>query len=154
MKRVFGAAVFGLFVFLGLFASAASAQSDYVQVTTVKNSFADVKENLVAAIENKGLVVSATSRVGEMLERTGKDVGSSRRVYQDAEVIEFCSASTSRAVMEADPRAITLCPYSISIYTLPGQAGVVYVAYRKFPNDPGVKAAADLVAAIVKATIQ
>jgi uncharacterized protein (DUF302 family) len=148
MKRLFGAAV------LCLFASVATAQNDYARVSKVTRSFADVKESLVAAIENRGLVINTTSHVGEMLERTGKDVGSSRRIYKDAEIIEFCSAKTSRSVMEPDPKAITLCPYSISIYTLPEQADVVYVAYRKFPNNPGVKAAADLVAAIVKEAIK
>lgn len=148
MKRILGG------VALSLLMTVASAQSDYVQVAKVKRSFADVKENLVSAIENQGLVINTTSQVGVMLERTGQDVGSSRRIYQDAEIIEFCSAKTSRAVMEADPQAITLCPYSISIYTLPGQTEMVYVAYRKFPSTPSLKPAANLVAAIVKEAIK
>jgi len=148
MKRILGG------VALSLLVTVATAQSDYAQVAKVKRSFADVKENLVLAIENRGLVINTTSQVGNMLERTGQDVGSNRRIYQDAEIIEFCSAKTSRAVMEADPKAITLCPYSISIYTLPGQTEMVYVAYRKFPSTPSLKPAADLVAAIVKESIK
>lgn len=148
MKKILGG------VALSLLMTVAMAQNDYVQIEKVKRSFADVKENLVLAIENQGLVINTTSQVGNMLERTGQDVGSSRRIYQDAEIIEFCSAKTSRAVMEADPQAITLCPYSISIYTLPGQTDIVYVAYRKFPSTPSLKPAADLVAAIVKETIK
>lgn len=148
MKKILGG------VALSLLMTVAMAQNDYVQIEKVKRSFADVKENLVLAIENQGLVINTTSQVGNMLERTGQDVGSSRRIYQDAEIIEFCSAKASRAVMEADPQAITLCPYSISIYTLPGQTDIVYVAYRKFPSTPSLKPAADLVAAIVKETIK
>lgn len=148
MKRILGAAILSLFVTL------ANAQGDYAQVAKVKKSFSEVKENLVAAIENRGLVINTTSQVGNMLERTGQDVGSSRRIYQDAEVLEFCSAKASRAVMEADPKGIALCPYSISIYTLSGNTDTVYVAYRKFPAVPGVKPAADLVAAIVKDAVK
>jgi len=148
MKRILGGLALSLLV------TVAAAQGDYAQVTKVKRSFADVKENLVSAIENRGLVINTTSQVGSMLERTGHDVGSSRHLYQDAEIVEFCSAKTSRAVMEADPQAITLCPYSISIYTLPGQTDMVYVAYRKFPSSPSLKPAADLVAAIVKDAIK
>ncbi len=33
--------------------------------------------------------------------------------------------------MEADPRNIVFCPYSIAVYTLPGEPGKVYLAYRK-----------------------
>jgi len=63
-------------------------------------------ETVIAAVENRGLVVDHTSRVGAMLERTGKDIGRDRRIYLKADVIEFCSAAVSRATMEADdPRA-------------------------------------------------
>ena len=56
--------------------------------------------------------------------------------------------------METDPNAIVLCPYSISIYSLPGQADTAYVAYRKFPPGPGVKQVADLVEGIVEDSIR
>lgn len=148
MKRILGG------VLLSLSMTVAMAQGDYVKVEKAKASFADVKDNLVAAIESRGLVINATSHVGSMLERTGQDVGSSKRIYQEAQVLDFCSAKVSRAVMEADPTAIALCPYSISIYTLPGKADTVYVAYRRFPSDKSAKPAADLVAGIVKDAIK
>lgn len=53
-----------------------------------------------------GLVINTTAPVGAMLEHTGKDEGSDKKkTFENAEVIEFCSAKVSRAVMEADPRA-------------------------------------------------
>jgi hypothetical protein len=33
-------------------------------------------------------------------------------------------------MMEADPHAIVMCPYIISVYTIPGDK-TVYVSYRK-----------------------
>ena len=140
--------LFGAVMFLVL-ATVAIAQSDYVHVAKARGTFAEVKESLVRAIEDRGLVVNNTAHVGLMLDRTGRDLGSNGQIYREAEVIEFCSAKISRAMMEQDPQSIVLCPYGISVYTLRSQTDAVYLAYRRFPAVPGVKAAADLVEAIV-----
>jgi hypothetical protein len=75
--------------------------------------------------------VNYTAHIADMLQRTGADIGASRAVYGNAEIIEFCSASLSRKMMEADPHNIVLCPFAISIYTLPGEKNTTWVAYRK-----------------------
>lgn len=93
--------------------------------------FADAWDAIVMAIENRGLVVNYTSHIGDMLQRTGADIGASRQVFAQAEIIEFCSASLSRKMMEVDPHNIVLCPFAISIYTLPGETDTTWVAYRK-----------------------
>jgi uncharacterized protein (DUF302 family) len=118
-------------------------------VVLAKGSFAEVKDYLVAAIEQRGLVINSTSRVGEMLERTGRDLGKTKRIYGQAEVLEFCSATVSRAMMEADPRNLVYCPYTIAIYTLPEKAGVVYLAHRRYPRGAAFKPVADLLDGIV-----
>ena len=100
-------------------------------VQSVKGDFEDIKERVSTAIANRGLVLNYTAHVGNMLDRTGKDIGRDRPVYGNAEVLEFCSAAVSRATMEADPHNIVYCPYTIAVYTLPADAGRVYVAYRK-----------------------
>lgn len=102
-----------------------------VVIQPVKGPYEDVKERVVMAIEGRGLVIDHTAHVGTMLERTGKDIGRERRVYLKAEVIEFCSAGVSRATMEADPRNLVFCPYSIALYVLPAEPDRVYVIYRK-----------------------
>ena len=111
----------------------AAAGADFGGVTThaVKGGFDDIRERVVMAIENRGLVLNYTAHVGTMLERTGKDIGSERRIYTNAEVLEFCSAGISRATMEADPRNIAFCPYAIAVYALPADPGRVHVSYRK-----------------------
>jgi len=116
-----GAALYGV----------AQADAAEVVVRSAKGEFKEVKERVLHAIENRGLVLNYTARIGAMLERTGKDIGAARRVYGDAELLEFCSARISRDTMEADPRNIVYCPYSIAIYTLPKEKGRVYVAYRR-----------------------
>jgi uncharacterized protein (DUF302 family) len=107
------------------------AASPEIVVRSTQGGFADVKERVLHAIENRGLVLNYTARIGAMLERTGKDIGAARRIYGDAEMLEFCSARASRDTMEADPRNIVFCPYSIAIYTLPKEKNRVYVAYRR-----------------------
>ena len=39
-------------------------------------------------------------------------------------------ATVSRAMMEADPHAIVLCPYSVAVYKIPNDKHI-YVAFRK-----------------------
>jgi uncharacterized protein (DUF302 family) len=93
--------------------------------------FEDVRDDLKAAIEGKGLVIDYHSFVNRMLERTGKDVGSDRKLYADAQAFVFCSASLSRKTMEADPANAALCPYSIMVYATARDPATVHVAYRR-----------------------
>jgi uncharacterized protein (DUF302 family) len=116
--------------FLAL-ASTSFAASSEIVVRSTKGGYQEVKEQVLHAIENRGLVLNYTARIGAMLERTGKDIGTARRIYGDAELLEFCSARASRDTMESDPRNIVFCPYSIAVYTLPKEKDRVYVAYRR-----------------------
>jgi uncharacterized protein (DUF302 family) len=110
-----------------------AAGADFGGVTThvVKGGFDDIRDRVVMAIENRGLVLNYTAHVGAMLERTGKDIGRDRQIYTHADVLEFCSAGISRATMEADSRNIAFCPYAIAVYVLPAEPGQVHVSYRK-----------------------
>jgi hypothetical protein len=132
-----------------LFCGYVFAADDGVSVVVAKGKFADVKDDLVGAIEQRGLVVNFVARVGDMLDRTGRDLGRTRRIYDQAEVIEFCSATASRAMTEADPRHLVYCPYTIAVYTLPGQPGMVYLAHRTYPRAAALKPVADLLQGIL-----
>ena len=134
---------------LGLLLALPAAADEGASVVAAKGSFADVKDDLVAAIEQRGLVINSTSHVGDMLERTGRDLGKTKRIYDRAEVLEFCSATVSRAMTETDPRNLVYCPYTIAIYTLPGKPGVVYLAHRQYPRSAALKPVADLLDGIV-----
>ncbi|MEW5967476.1 MAG: DUF302 domain-containing protein [Pseudomonadota bacterium] len=108
----------------------ALAGGPYTVVVKTQGSYQDVRDNLQMAIEGKGLKITNTNHIGDMLERTGKDIGETKVVYDAAEQFEFCSATISRHMMEADPHSIVMCPYSIVVYKVPGDANV-YLAYRK-----------------------
>jgi uncharacterized protein (DUF302 family) len=136
MKYLLSVALLGL-------ASAASA-NDAVTVP-YPGSFEDAAFAVENAIVGEGLVVDHVSHVGEMLNRTGADVGSDVAIFQQADVFTFCSAVVSRAVMEADPMNIAFCPYGI--FVAETDAGVM-VGYRSFPEGP-MKQVEDLLAGIV-----
>lgn len=128
----------------------------------VAGTFSDLHDRAIFAIEGKGLTVSQVAKVGEMLRRTAGDLGLGEPPYGDAEVIEFCSASLSRAVVEADPRYLAVCPYSIALYTLRADPGYVHVGYRRIPVmadgstalKSAVARAESLIADIVRETLE
>ena len=93
--------------------------------------FDDVRDELRLAIESKGLVVDYHGLVNRMLERTGKDIGSAKKIYAGAEAFVFCSAALSRKTMEADPSNMAMCPYTIVVYEALSEPGTVRVAYRR-----------------------
>ncbi len=121
-----------LLLSLSLLLASGLAHADEWRVNRpLEGSFADTRDAVVMAIENRGLVINLVSHIGEMLERTGQDLGTGQKLYEDAEIIEFCSAQLSRQMMALDPHNIVLCPFTLAIYTLPGQTGQTWVGYRR-----------------------
>ncbi len=108
----------------------ALAAEGYVVLFKAQGTFQEVRDLLQIAIEGKGLKITHTNMIADMLERTGKDIGATKQIYVGGEQFEFCSATLSRRMMEADPHAMVMCPYSISVYTIPNDKNV-YLAYRK-----------------------
>ena len=146
-------------LFAGLVHGALAA-GDYMAVATKTGKFQDVRDDVEMAITDRGLVVNNVSHVGDMLERTGKDLGDSKQIFVKAEALEFCSAVVSRKMMEADPDNIVFCPYVISVYVVPGKPHEVRIAYRK-PQIVGspaskkaLKAVDELLSGIVKDALQ
>ena len=111
--------------------SAGSPRSDYMKLYTVEGQFEDVRQDIEMAITDRGMVINNVSHIGNMLARTGQDLGAGKEIYKDAEALEFCSATVSRRMMETDPHNIVFCPYIIAIYTLPAEKDKVYVAFRR-----------------------
>ncbi|SEQ76227.1 DUF302 domain-containing protein [Thalassovita taeanensis] len=132
-------------------ATSAALADDLVQYTT-DESYADVIFGLENAIVDQGLVIDATSHVGDMLERTRQDVGSDITIFAHADVYSFCSAALSRKVMEADPMNIRFCPYDIFVAQMPDQDDQTIIGYRGFPDGP-MKEVEALLDTIVRSAI-
>jgi len=93
-------------------------------------SFEDIKENVEMAITDRGLTVSGTLHVQEMLTRTGDDLGFGPGPYLKAESLEFCSAVISHKMIKTDPSNMGICPFTVAIYILRTEPNRVYVAYK------------------------
>mgnify|MGYP002477389521 CR=1 FL=1 len=93
--------------------------------------FDDATFAVESAIVGAGLKIDYTSHTGEMLARTGQDVGSDVVLFDNADIFLFCSAVISRKVMEANPMNISYCPYAIFVSDREGE---VVVGYRKYPE--------------------
>ena len=152
-------ALVAIVLFAGI-AHGALAEGEYMSVSTKAGSFEDVRDAVEMAITDRGLVINNVSHVGDMLERTGKELGATKQIYLKAEVLEFCSAVVSRNMMEPDPDNIVFCPYTISVYVVPEKPNEVRVAYRK-PQTVGspvsrkaLKAVDELLSGIVKEALQ
>lgn len=108
-------------------ASAQDASTTY----PYDGTFEDAAFSVESAIIGKGLVIDYVSHVGEMLSRTGEDVGSDVELFKEADIFVFCSAVVSRKVMEADPMNIAHCPYGIFVAD---RGGDILVGYRNYPE--------------------
>ncbi len=102
-----------------------------------KGSYDDVKFELNNAIIARGLALSAVGNIGEMLTRTGPDVGSSKEIYKAAEYLSFCSAKLSRQLAEAAPENLVFCPFVIVVYEAVAKPGEIVVAYRPIATRGG-----------------
>lgn len=100
-----------------------------------ESDFETVLDGAKMAIEERGMYINNLMHMGEMLERTGRDLGMNEQIYRRAESIEFCSALLSRKMTTEDPSRIVNCPFILSIYTLPGQDGKTFVAHRVIDPD-------------------
>ncbi|MCD2362316.1 DUF302 domain-containing protein [Sulfitobacter mediterraneus] len=113
---------------------AVTAQADTLSTSyDFDGSFDDATFSVESAIVGRGLVIDYVSHTGEMLNRTGADVGSDVKIFDGADIFLFCSAVLSRKVMEADPMNIAHCPYGIFVTDKDGK---VSVGYRNYPEGP------------------
>ena len=128
---------------------ATPAWAEEAIVVPFDGTFEDATFAVENAIVGQGLVIDYVSHVGEMLNRTGADVGSDTMIFKAADIFIFCSAVVSREVMEADPMNIVHCPYGI--FVAEGDDGVM-VGYRDYPAGPMDKVEALLAEIVAEAT--
>lgn len=122
-----------LILTFGLMGASAALAQETAVTYAFDGSFEDAAFAVETAITNRGLVIDYISHVGEMLNRTGADVGSDIVLFDEADIYVFCSAVLSRRAMEADPLNIAFCPYGIFVAERDGQ---VTIGYRTYPDGP------------------
>ena len=124
-------ALFLMYCFGSQAALAGTLKDGPVVIRSMQGDFNTVWDDLNMAITNRGLVVSGVSHVQKMLDRTGRALGRTKKIFARAKVLEFCSAVVSRDMMEKNPHFIVFCPYRIAVYTLPGDEKKVYLSYER-----------------------
>ncbi|AQS46390.1 MULTISPECIES: DUF302 domain-containing protein [Thioclava] len=144
MKRFIGAALAAV---ITVGASAATAQEAHTWTT--EDTFDNVTFAVQNAIIGAGLVVDHVSHTGDMLERTKDAVGGTKTLFTGADVFSFCSAQTSREVMEADITNFQFCPYTIFVYQTPEDTDHVTVGFRSYEQE-SMQPVTDLLTGIVK----
>ena len=104
-------------------------QGSPMKIYLSEEGFEDVVENIKMAIIERGLLVSGTLHVSDMLNRTAPDLGFSQ-IFLKAESVEFCSALMSHKMSQAAPENIVNCPFTIAVYVTSDAPKQVHVAYR------------------------
>lgn len=104
--------------------------ADPVAIFKASGSFEEVVDNVKMAIEARGMLVSGVLHVSDMLNRTGPDLGYPQ-VFEQAESVEFCSASISHQMTQVAPENMAICPFTISVFIKVSEPEQVYVAYRR-----------------------
>ena len=130
--------------------AAAPSRAEDVALTPFDGTVEDAAFLLESAIIGEGLVVEFTSHVGEMLERTGADLGAGPSPVGDAQILLFCSATVSRAAMEADPTNVANCPYAVFAAVIDGET---VVGHRSFP-EASMAPVNELLSRIVAAAVE
>lgn len=127
------------------------ASADEFVLVPADMSFEDAAFSVETTVVGRGLQIEYTSHVGDMLERTRADVGSEVRLYENANIYLFCSATLSRQAMEADWHNVAFCPYGVHVIQRAGEEQV-YVGYLRRDAD-GMEPVNDFLAAIVEEVV-
>ena len=102
---------------------------------TIPEPLDDMEFAVESAILDMGLAIDFTSHSGAMLERTREDVGSDVVLFTGATIYNFCSATVSREVIEADINNIIYCPYSIYLYSTPDNPDETIIGHQLYPGE-------------------
>ena len=123
-------------------------------VYPTQGDYQDVKADLIDAIESRGMVVSYIAHTASMLQRTAEAVGAMEQTYEFADTLLFCKADLTYQLTVANPHNIPMCPYSVSVYVLTREPGIVYLTIKAPPRDvPEYEATHELLEAIIYDTV-
>jgi uncharacterized protein (DUF302 family) len=113
-----------------------------IAVYQAQDEYDAIRSNLELAITGRGMLISSTLHISDMFKRTAADTGLANTLYDKAEAFEFCNLKLSWQMSDAHPANLSICPLTISIYTLQERPGEVFLSYRR-PLMLGESAAAE-----------
>ena len=148
------AAPFQFLILLIIFANPLCASEDPIVTHNIEGSFQEISSNVRAVIIGKGINIAHVLPASQMLHRTESAFGYESGVYVDAEIYEFCSARISHMLSRAHPDNIVLCPFTISVYTVKDEPGMVRLTYRIPTGRPGPEKIVEEVVELIESIIE
>lgn len=145
---------FQILILFLFFANSVCAAEDPIVTRKIEGKFQEVSSNVRMAIIGKGINIAHVLPASQMLHRTGPDFGYEKAVYGDAETYEFCSARISHKLSRANPDNIVLCPFTISVYTIKDEPGMVRLTYRIPTGRPGTEEIVKEIVALIESIIE
>ncbi|MCW8916031.1 MAG: hypothetical protein OQK24_09285 [Magnetovibrio sp.] len=145
---------FFAFCLLFLPPTAATADESSIVTTQVEGTFAETSSSVRDAIIGKGINIAHVLPASDMLHRTAPAFGYKNDVYDQAEIYEFCSAALSQKLARLNPENIVLCPFTIAVYTLPGQPNEVHITYKIPKGKPGSEDVVEEIKALISGIIE
>jgi uncharacterized protein (DUF302 family) len=132
----------------------AVATNGPVVTSKIEGDYHDIANNIRTAIIGKGISIAHELPASEMLNRTAPAYGYETNTYANARTFEFCSASISHKLARQDPDNIILCPFTISVYSLTNEPGIVRVSYRVPVGRPGSEAIIKEIITLISSIIE
>ncbi len=125
-----------------------------IVTTKLNGDFGEISSNIRMAIIGEGINIAHVLPASTMLHRTGPTFGYDDDVYSNAQTYEFCSAKISHKLARQDPDNIVLCPFTISVYSLVTEPGIVRVSYRVPVGKPGSEPVVEEVIELVRRIVE
>ena len=141
------------FIATAIFLAASPLAAQNMSQVIIPEPLDDMEFAVESAILDMGLTIDFTSHSGDMLERTREDVGSDVVLFASATIYNFCSATVSRQVIEADINNIIYCPYSIYLYSTPDKPDETIIGHQLYPGE-SMQPANDLLDEIIASATQ
>lgn len=131
-----------------------AAFEDPIVTRKVEGGFKEVSNSVREAIIGKGINIAHVLSASQMLTRTESAFGYKSGVYVNAEIYEFCSARISHKLSRAHPDNIVLCPFTISVYTVRDEPGMVRLSYLIPAGRPGTEEIIEEVVALIESILE
>lgn len=123
--------ILGVIFYLYTCSTIANEDASPIVVYTAENDFETTLENVKEAIISRGMIISDTLHIQDLLQRTKDDLGFKHTVYRQAVSVEFCNAKLSHQMVQADPSNLVTCPFIISVYVRADDPQTTHIAFKK-----------------------
>ncbi len=107
------------------------ARFGYIKRYQFRQRFEQVRDALRLAITSRALTIGQTLDLRKLLALAGAEAGLAGTSYVQGEVVTLCAIPSLGRLLDANPHDIVLCPYSIAVYELAAEPGLVNIAFRR-----------------------